>query len=243
MTRLYLPVSLVESELLSLPDAAARHVVQVLRLGPGAALTVFNGEGGEYAATLESVGKRAACVRIDSHDLVERESSLDLTLVQCVSKGDRMDYTVQKAVELGVRRVVPVLSARSVVRMDADRWQKKLEHWRGVIAAACEQCGRNRLPELSPVCELDDLLADARRRPAELRLVLAPTAPQTLHGIDRAAAVSLLVGPEGGLTDAEITRLQRGGYLALGMGPRVLRTETAGVAALAAMQALWGDLA
>lgn len=242
MTRLYLPVPLAEGSLLPLSEAAARHAVQVLRLGPGAPLTLFNGEGGEYAATLESVGKRAVSVRVGRHDPVERESSLDLTLAQCVSKGDRMDYTIQKAVELGVRLIVPVLSARSVVRMDADRWHKKLDHWRGIIASACEQCGRNRLPELSPAIDLDRFLADAATSRDALRLVLAPGGERMLRSLERAPATILLVGPEGGLTSVEITALQRGGYMALGMGPRVLRTETAGVAALAAMQALWGDL-
>lgn len=238
MTRLYLPAVLTEGETVALPEAVARHAVQVLRLGPGAPLTLFNGAGGEFEAVLDSVGKRAAAVRVGAHREVERESSLALTLAQCISKGERMDYTLQKAVELGAQRIVPLLSSRSVVKLDAQRWQKKQEHWQGVVIAACEQCGRNRLPELLPVQTLSSWLADSQG----LRLVLAPGGAQTLRELASVAAASLLVGPEGGLSEGEIDEALRQGCVLVGLGARVLRTETAGVAALAAIQALWGDL-
>lgn len=238
MTRLYLQTVLAEGATITLPDAAARHVVQVLRLRPGAPLTLFNGAGGEFAAALDSASKVAATVRVGAHRTVERESTLALTLAQCVSKAERMDYTLQKAVELGVQRIVPLLSSRSVVRLDAGRWEKKREHWQGVIASACEQCGRNRLPELRSVQPLSSWLAES----AGLRLVLAPSAEQTLRTLPAFTAASLLVGPEGGLSADEIKEAIRRGCTPVGLGPRVLRTETAGVAALAAIQALWGDL-
>jgi len=239
MTRLYLSIALAEGDTIALPEAAARHAVQVLRLEPGAALTLFNGAGGEFEAVLDSVDKRTATVLVGAHRAVERESALALTLAQCVSKGERMDYTIQKAVELGVSCIQPLLSSRSVVKLDAQRWEKRQEHWQGVVIAACEQCGRNRLPELLPVQALSSWLADGEA----LRLVLAPGGARTLRKLPSATAASLLVGPEGGLSEDELALALQNGCTAVGLGPRVLRTETAGVAALAALQALWGDLA
>jgi 16S rRNA m(3)U-1498 methyltransferase (EC 2.1.1.-) len=243
MTRVHVDQPLESGQELALPPEAAHHLARVLRVAPGAGVVLFNGRGGEFAATVIAVGKRELRVRLAAeHDPVERESPLDLTLMQCVSKGERMDLTIQKAVELGVRRFVPLRSERSVVRLDADRWAKKGEHWRGVIVAACEQCGRNRLPELAPVDDLDRVLAARDDVAPALRLVLAPTAQPTLSRIDRAAAVHLLVGPEGGLSPQELARAVAAGWQPLQLGPRVLRTETAGPAALAVLQARWGDL-
>jgi 16S rRNA (uracil1498-N3)-methyltransferase len=240
MTRIFVATVLTASAELDLPDEAARHVAQVLRMRAGEALTLFDGSGGEYAAVIVDAGRRDVRVRIDQHHAVDRESRLDVTLAQCVSKGDRMDYTIQKAVELGVSRIVPLLSERSVVKLDAERWDKKLEHWRGVAVSACEQSGRTRVPEIVAVQKLDAWLA----APAEgrLRLVLAPTESVSLRTLDAAATIALLIGPEGGLSDAEIAAARRAGCIGIGLGPRVLRTETAGVATLAALQVLWGDL-
>ena len=241
MTRIFIPAPLSSGQTLALPEAAARHLVQVLRLQPGERFIVFNGEGGEFAAELLSAGKREALARIGTFDDVSRESSLQVTLAQCVSKGERMDYTLQKAVELGVSEVVPLLSARSVVRMDADRWEKRLEHWRGVIVSACEQSGRTRIPRLHPVAELAHWLPLAGT--GALKLTLAPQAPCSLRDTEhRARPVVLLVGPEGGLSADEIALAQRQDFLTVKMGPRILRTETAGVVCLANIQSLWGDL-
>jgi 16S rRNA (uracil1498-N3)-methyltransferase len=224
---------------LTLPEGPARHLVQVLRLKPGEMFIVFNGHGGEYEATLESVGKREAVARIGAFLDVNRESPLAITLAQCVSKGDRMDYTLQKAVELGVSEVVPLLSSRSVVKLDSDRWEKKLEHWRGVILSACEQSGRTRVPALHAATSIADWLT---RATSDLQLVLAPTATQSLRTLCRPVGkASLLIGPEGGLSEAEIQLALQHHHTAVALGPRVLRTETAGVAALSAIQALWGD--
>lgn len=240
MTRIHVAVPLAVGAELGLPDDAARHVAQVLRMRVGEALTLFDGHGGEYAAVIVEAGRREVRVRIGDHHPVDRESRLDITLVQCVSKGDRMDYTIQKAVELGVTRIVPVLSERGVVKLDAERWDKKLEHWRGVAISACEQSGRTRLPPVAAVQKLDTWLATPAA--GALRLVLSPTGSASLRRLELSTEIALLVGPEGGLSDNEIAAARRAGCIGIGLGPRVLRTETAGVATLAALQLLWGDL-
>lgn len=240
MTRIYLDQPLDSEQIVTLPESAARHLVQVLRLRVGDGFIAFNGLGGEFNAILHSADKREAQARIGAFNPVHRESPLSLTLAQCVSKGERMDYTLQKAVELGVTEIMPLLSERSVVKLDAERWGKKLEHWRGVIISACEQSGRTRIPVLHPVVPLLKWLPQL---PAStLKLTLAPKARQTLHGMPPGShPVLLLVGPEGGLSDAEIRHAETTGFVPLALGPRILRTETAGVAVLAAIQALWGD--
>lgn len=241
MPRILLPQPLATGQTLNLPEGAARHLVQVLRLQPGERFIAFNGEGGEYEATLASIGKREATALIGAYRDVDRESKLHITLAQCVSKGERMDYTLQKTVELGVSRIVPLLSSRSVVRMDAERWEKKLEHWRGVIAGACEQSGRTRVPPLDAPADLDRWLEIAD--PQALKLTLAPDAPAGLRTLEHGGrAVVLLVGPEGGLAPDEIAHAARRGFVTVKMGPRVLRTETAALVCLSNIQSLWGDL-
>lgn len=240
-TRLFVDAPLTAGARLSLPEDAFRHLVQVLRARSGDRVLLFNGRGGQYEARLDQVGKREASVLIERHLEGDGcESALQLTLAQAVSKGDRMDYTLQKAVELGVSQIQPLITERSVVRLDAGRWDRKLEHWRGVTLAACEQSGRTRPPRLLPVLRLAAWLEQPR--PAQLCLALAPSASQSLRALPRSASVGLLVGPEGGLSDAEIALAQQQGFSGIAFGPRILRTETAGVAALAAIQALWGDL-
>lgn len=239
--RIFVDLPLNEGEKILLPEAQAHHLVQVLRLRIGEDLTLFNGKDGEFEAVLTSASKREVLAWLVRHHAVARESSLDITLGQCVSKGDRMDYTLQKAVELGVTRIVPLLSERSVVKLDAERWEKKMEHWRGVIVSSCEQSGRTCIPALDPVINLQHWLPKTSRE--SLKLTLAPGATQKLNQIDRAnRPITLLVGPEGGLSDAEIERSLKMGFEALSLGPRILRTETAGVAALAVLQSQWGDL-
>jgi 16S rRNA (uracil1498-N3)-methyltransferase len=238
VTRIHILEPLAVDARFALPEAAARHVGQVLRMRPGELITLFNGAGGEYDAAIEAVEKRTVRVRVESYREIERESPLAMTLAQCVSKGERMDYTIQKAVELGVMAIVPLLSGRSVVKLDEERWEKKLEHWRGVVVSACEQSGRTRVPHVYPVQKLDAWLATAEGA----RFVLAPGGHHSLKQLPPVQAATLLVGPEGGLADQEIALAVHKGFTAIGLGPRVLRTETAGVAALAALQALWGDL-
>lgn len=239
MTRIYLPLPLAEHTELALPEEAFRHLVQVLRMREGEAFVAFNGDGSEYEATLVNIAKRSASAALRERRTVDRESPLQLTLAQCVSKGERMEYTLQKAVELGVQRIQPLLSARSVVKLDGERWEKKLEHWRGIVVSACEQSGRTRLPELAPVQPLERWLPASTD--TGLRLVLEPTAERGLGSLAPAEAACLLVGPEGGLALEEIALAVRHGFTLVRTGPRVLRTETAGVAVMAALQALWGD--
>lgn len=239
-TRIHLDAVLSEGASLELPEPAFRHLVQVLRMQAGAALTVFNGQGGEYDAVLEDVAKRGARLRIGAFHDVCRESPLALTLVQGISKGERMDWTLQKAVELGVSAIVPVVTERCNVHLDRERQDKKTEHWRGVLIAACEQSGRTRVPQLHAPLRLSDWLGQVRAQPlylldprAATSLCAQPLPPQ---------GAAILVGPEGGLSEAEIRLGVAQGGIAVSLGPRVLRTETAGMVALSVMQARAGDL-
>jgi 16S rRNA (uracil1498-N3)-methyltransferase len=237
MTRICVDVELSEGLRLPLPEEAARHVAQVLRMRAGESLILFNGRGGEFEAVIAEADRRRVQVEVGRWIKTERESRLQLLLAQCVSKGDRMDYSIQKAVELGVSRIVPLLSERSVVKLDAERWDKKLEHWRGVIVSACEQSGRSVVPPIEDVQKLDRWLATPS---VPTRLVLAPGGA-ALRSLVPAQEAALIVGPEGGLSESEIQLAERLGCVRIGLGPRILRTETAGVAAMSALQTLWGD--
>lgn len=240
MTRLYLPQPLAVGATLDLPDEAVRHLVQVLRMGRGERLTVFNGEGGEYAAELVEVARRSARLRVDAHDPVSREAPLTVTIAQCVSKGDRMDYALQKATELGATAFAPLLSARGVVKLDGERWEKKVEHWKGVVVGAAEQSGRTVVPTVAPPDRLETYLAAPRDG---LKLILAPGGDTRLAGLPPDQPVIAVIGPEGGFDSSELTLADRHGWRRLVLGPRILRTETAPVALLAALLARTGDYA
>jgi 16S rRNA (uracil1498-N3)-methyltransferase len=224
----------------ALPDDVAHHALRALRLAVGDELTLFTGEGGEFAAALTRADKQQAWVRIERFDPVEREAPLVVTLAQGVAANDAMDHAVRKAVELGAAAIQPVLTARSARFPGDARGDKRLAHWRQIAVAACEQCGRNRVP---PVHEVAALPAWFAARPAgRPGLMLAPRGTAALAAWSNPQApFDLLVGPEGGLADEELARGQRAGLTPVRLGPRVLRTETAGSAALAAMHALWGD--
>ena len=243
--RVFVEAPLSSGSTIELAEGPFRHLVQVLRMQAGEALVLFDGRGGEYEARLEAVAKRSASVSIGTHRAVDDpgESSLDLTLVQGISKGDRMDFTIQKAVELGVRRIVPITTERCNVHLDAQRQDKRLEHWRGVIVSACEQSGRTRVPQLEPVRSLSSWLGGAQ---PGVRFALDPLASDALApaaaSIGEGEPVSLLVGPEGGLSPAELAQSARAGVRGVRLGPRVLRTETAGIAALVVLQSARGDL-
>lgn len=238
--RLYLSAPLATGATLRLDDNAFNHAVRVLRLKPGASLMLFNGAGGAFAATLLEVGKRAAWVQIKEALPGEVESPLQVTLAQGVSRGEKMDYTLQKAVELGVAAIQPLFTERGGVDLTGERRTRKVEHWRSVVIGACEQCGRNRLPEVREALSLMQWLEQPLG--TGLCLLLDPLAKQGLRGLEPPTGpVVLLIGPEGGLSPAEINQAQAAGFTGIRLGPRVLRTETAGVAALAALQALWGD--
>ncbi|SEJ30479.1 16S rRNA (uracil(1498)-N(3))-methyltransferase [Frateuria terrea] len=230
-----------ESEV-SLPPQAGEHVARVLRLGDGDPLVLFNGDGHDYAATIVQAGKREVRVRIGDVQVVARESPLRLTLAQGVARGEKMDLIVQKATELGVACIVPLLTERSEVRLDPTRAEKRLAHWRAVAASACEQSGRARLPSVLPARSLEAWLGSLPPDGA-LRLALLPEGHQSLRSLAVGAAGGLLVvGPEGGLGQRDVALLRSAGFDGLALGPRILRTETAGLAALAALQAVHGDM-
>lgn len=238
--RFYCPEILAHSGMAELPEQAAHHAARVLRLKVGDAVTLFNGQGGEGAACITAIGKNNTSVEITSWHAVECESPLQVNLAQAISAGEKMDYTLQKAVELGIGHIQPLASERSVVRLSGERADKRVAHWQGVVIAACEQSGRNHVPEVAPIRPLLDWLPQGGA--GSLRLMLAPGAESGLHDLTRPnGEVTLLIGPEGGLSPTEAEAAQRIGFTPVRLGARVLRTETAALAALAAMQTLWGD--
>ncbi len=240
VTRVYVPELIQAGSELQLPDAAVRHVIRALRLQPGAELTLFDGRGGEYVARLMRTERNQAWVRVETHRQREAESPLEVTLVQGISRGERMDYAIQKAVELGVCAIAPVFTERSVVQLKGERADKRQSHWQGIAQSACEQCGRNRVPTLHAPIALNQWLQQWQ---GELGLTLSPVAQPALADLPfPKQPLAVLIGPEGGLTDAEVQFAQQRGFQAVRLGPRVLRTETAAVAVLAAIQTLWGDL-
>lgn len=239
LPRFYCREALAPGAHIDLPEPVARHAVRVLRLPPGAAMVLFDGRGGEYEAHIQRIERERVVAELGAWRDVERESRLSVTLVQAVQAGDKMDFTIQKAVELGIKDIVPVDSRRSVIRLSGERAGKRVAHWQGVAAAACEQCGRNQVPNVAPLEKLENWLV----KPAHegLRLMLMPDAENTLASLPPVENVQLLIGAEGGLDPQEVIAARQAGFQAVRLGPRVLRTETAGLAALAAMQALWGD--
>jgi 16S rRNA (uracil1498-N3)-methyltransferase len=241
LRRVYVDAALESGARLVLSGSAAGHLTRVLRLRPGAALTLFNGQGGEYAASIERVQGSKVTVAVGEHQPQERESPFPLTLAQGVSRGERMDLVVQKATELGASRLVPVLTERSIVRLDEERSDRKSSHWRAIAIAACEQCGRNRLPEVTLPARLGEFL---RGSPADdTRLVLSLEATQRIEDVPRPQrGATVLIGPEDGLTDEEQQSALAQGFVAVRLGPRVLRTETAAIAALTLLQREFGDL-
>ena len=224
--------------MLEVSEAVARHL-QVLRIATGDALTLFDGEGGEYAATLVHIGKRDATVTLTAFDPIEREAPIRITLVQALAASDKMDLIVQKAVELGVTEIAPIASVRATVKLDAERAVKRVLHWRAIAVAACEQCGRNRVPVVHGLQTFNQWSQDHQG----LSMLLDPRAEKPLLAIvDATKPITLLVGPEGGFSDEEIAHAAAHGVIPAKFGPRLLRTETAGLAAIAALAARFGDL-
>ncbi len=216
-------------------------MAHVLRLAVGDAVVLFDGEGNAWDAVIATCGRGEVTVQVGGLRAEDRESPLQVMLAQAVSSGERMDYTIQKAVELGVSAIQPLMAERCVVRLSGERALKRVAHWQSVVIAACEQCGRNRVPEVRPLLSLREWL-DATAASGAIRLLLAPEGSVALRELSRPPGpVTVLAGPEGGFTSAEAADVLRFGYRPLRLGPRVLRTETAAVALLAAMQALWGD--
>ncbi|MGQ0383286.1 MAG: 16S rRNA (uracil(1498)-N(3))-methyltransferase [Gammaproteobacteria bacterium] len=243
LTRIYVEAALSPGTRLELRGAAHQHLARVLRLQAGATVTLFNGDGADYLSNINELRRDCAVVMVRTAAAARAESPLPIALVQGIARGERMDLVVQKATELGVAAIQPVVMERSVVRLDAMARLAKLAHWRGVAIAACEQCGRARLPVIGEPLPLTNWLG----RPAaagERRLQLDPDASMSLvAAAGGATAIELLIGPEGGLGEKERDAAQQTGYLPCRLGPRVLRSETAAIAALAVLQAAAGDLA
>jgi 16S rRNA (uracil1498-N3)-methyltransferase len=240
LNRVYVDAALLPGSVADLPAAAALHLAKVLRARSGDGLVLFSGDGREFAAVIESVRGSRVTVAVGEAREVDRESPLAVTLVQCVARADRMDVIVQKATEMGVARIVPVLSRRGVVRLDAAQADAKAAHWRAIAVSACEQCGRNRLPQIAAPRRLIDYLGEPA--PRVPRLVLEPQSAAPQPPGDIGSAVEIAIGPEGGFDDAELDAFRVCGFSPVRLGPRVLRTETAAIAALAWLQSRYGDL-
>lgn len=240
LTRVYVDVPLQSGALVELPKNTASHLVKVLRARSGDQLILFSGDGREYVSAIERVRGSSVTASVGNAASVDRESPLAVTLVQCVPRGDRMDFIVQKATELGVARIVPVLSQRSVVRLAADQAESKASHWRAVIVNACEQCGRNRLPALETPVPLLTYLGNSSS--TGTRLVLEPALGPAAVPSNLALCAEIAIGPEGGFADDELDAFRIAGFARAQLGPRILRTETAAIAALTWLQTRFGDL-
>jgi 16S rRNA (uracil1498-N3)-methyltransferase len=241
MPRFFCPHPLALGALITLPDAAAHHV-QVLRLAPGDIVTLFNGEGGEYSASLVALEKKRVSAEVKAFNPREAELPFALTLAQALPEASKMDWIIEKAVELGAAGIQPLAAQRCVVRLSGERAEKRHAHWRGIIVAASEQSGRNHLAHLGQLNELNQW---TDQQDMHRRVILTPRAEQSLADWARhqaPQALTLMVGPEGGFTDAEENLAVARGALALSMGPRILRTETAGLSAIAVLNGFWGGM-
>jgi 16S rRNA (uracil1498-N3)-methyltransferase len=250
--RFYCPQKLTAGLVVELPVNVAHHASRVLRLEQGDELILFNGNGGEFQGAIGSIGKNDATAVIEKHLNIERESPLVITLAQAICASEKMDWLIQKAVELGVSSIQPLDTRLSVVRLSAERAERRRKHWQQVVISACEQCGRNRIPQVLPLISLTGWLGMqinewknlSNGTLPNLHFLLSPTASKGLRDFPQASAVAaltLLVGPEGGLTAEEEAAAMVSGFTPLRLGQRVLRTESAALAAVAAMQILWGD--
>lgn len=238
--RYFIDQELVLNQSISLPDELHRHAVQVLRSKQGDPLILFNGQGGEYVGEFAGVERRHSTVILTSFDPADRESSLDIQLVLALIKSDKFDFALQKAVEMGVSSIQPVIAARSVLNLKANRLDKKILHWQGVINSACEQSGRTRVPLLLPTLSFNDYLSQSEGR---LNLAMLPEATEHLSELPQPKQpISLLVGPEGGFHDDEVLLMEQQQVQTVKFGPRILRAETAAIAGLSLCQSLWGDL-
>ncbi|MEP7247616.1 MAG: 16S rRNA (uracil(1498)-N(3))-methyltransferase [Gammaproteobacteria bacterium] len=240
LTRVHVEEPLVAGQPCVIEGTGANHIMRVLRLRDGDLLTLFDGRGGEYGARITAFRRNAVQVDVQEHRAVERESTLDLTLAQGISRGERMDWVIQKATELGVRRIIPVLTERSVVRLDERQSERKLQHWRAIVISACEQCGRNTLPELAEPMELYGTFKTVE--PDFVRVLLSPSGTLRAGDLGQPTKIAVLIGPEGGLAEREQEAAVSAGFKEVQLGARILRTETAAIAALAALQHRFGDL-
>jgi 16S rRNA (uracil1498-N3)-methyltransferase len=239
LTRIYQPQALSSGQIIHLSNGAAQHLIRVLRLKVGDSFIVFNGQAGEFHATITQLNKHTAIVKLGEFITVNRESSLQITLAQAVLRSDKMDYILQKAVELGVTRFIPLITTHSTLRLEPERWKKRYLHWQGVMLAACEQSGRTRLPKLENPMTFDVATTSIK---ADQRIILQTRAQQTIQSLPACHSVAILVGPEGGWSENELKCACMATYTPMQLGPRVLRAETAGLAAVSILQGLYGDL-
>jgi 16S rRNA (uracil1498-N3)-methyltransferase len=240
ISRFHCPFPLSPGAIVDLPPEAAHHAMRVLRLDIGDTIQLFDGRGGEWSGRLLTVGKTVA-VALEFFDEVDREPPLSVTVAQALPAADKMDWILQKGVELGAAAYRPIVARRSVVRLSGERLTRRVEHWRNVVVASCEQCRRNRVPTVAEPVDLPRFLGEAPAQ-NDIRLILAPGADLRLAELPRPTGrVTLLIGPEGGFEESELVAAELAGFRAVSLGPRVLRTETAAAAALAAMMTLWGD--
>lgn len=243
ISRFHCPFPLHPGATVQLPDDAAHHALRVLRVGAGDTAILFDGSGGQWLATLQPAGKTLRAT-LESFQPEDHEPPLAVTLAQCLPTSDKMDYVVQKAVELGVTRVVPVAAKRSVIRLSGERMERRVAHWQHIAIAACEQSGRNRVPTIDAIVDLPQYLAQVQAENGARWICLPEKTPGAVRLRDQAPperAVTIFVGPEGGFEESEVRAAHATGFVPLRLGSRVLRTETAGPAALAAIMALWGD--
>ena len=239
MPRFYLADALQPGQNISLPENVIRHL-HVLRVREGEEITLFNGNGHSYPTRLLSLAKRQAVAEVLSEQTANNESPLAISLIQAVSSGERMDFTLQKSVEMGVTEIFPVTSARSIVKLSGERAEKRQERWQEIVIAACEQCGRNRIPTVHPLLPLPQRLQQLPQ--SDVRLLMGLHHPTSLKAIQPAPQrITLMIGPEGGWSPEEEAAAFQTGFQSILLGKRVLRTETAALAAIAAMQTLWGD--
>lgn len=238
ITRIYCEATLQAGLSIPLDEPASHHLSRVLRCKAGDSIILFNGDGAEFQATITAIDRKAVTVLVGEESHPTTESPLAIHLGIAVSKGDRFDWVLQKATELGVTAITPLITERTEFKLKGDRQEKKLRHWRQVVVSACEQCGRNKLPELAPPTALPAWL---EATDAALKLVLHHRSARTLPGDSQYPSVALLVGPEGGLSDDEIALAESRQFASLLLGPRVMRTETAPLAAIAVLQSRWGD--
>lgn len=238
--RSYIDAPLAPGTELALPEAAGNHIVRVLRLKTGDVFNLFNGDGNDYPAEITAIDKKGAKARILSCHALNNESPLRIHLFQSIARGEKMDWILQKATELGVSAFTPMVSDRTEVKLDNERSDRKLSHWQGVIRSACEQSGRAILPEVSPPISINQMNGAVKREQA---YYLDPEAAEGINGLDpdRTVGLALAIGPEGGFSERDIRLLQTAGFKGLKVGPRILRTETAGMAAIAALQSRFGD--
>ena len=238
--RIFLDDHIQTGAIYTLPEEASHHVAQVMRMRVDEQLILFNGQGGQFNAEITFVDKRRVDVKVGQHILGDRESNCDITLVQGITRGQKMDYILQKAVELGVKRIVPVMTEHGTVQLDNHRAEKRHQHWQKIIISACEQSGRNTLPVLIDVQNFESWIVQDKN---EMKLIFHPETNHRLSEMESTISqLTLLIGPEGGFSQHEYELAQENGCQAISLGPRILRTETAAVAAITACQTHWGDM-